>query len=88
MSKDPVKRLNAHNSGKVRSTKAKRPFEIVLHEEFEDIKSARNREKYYKTGFGKKVWMKKINIGLGFPASFLPQEGQAGNQGRSHIQNL
>ncbi|MDP7526215.1 MAG: hypothetical protein QF852_01175 [Candidatus Marinimicrobia bacterium] len=53
--------IQNHNSGKVKSTKARRPYKIVLLEEFDDLKSARIREKYYKTGFGKKVWMKKIN---------------------------
>ncbi|MDP6381556.1 MAG: GIY-YIG nuclease family protein, partial [Phycisphaerae bacterium] len=61
ISKNPSSRLRTHNSGKVKSTKARRPYKIVLLEEFDDLKSARIREKYYKTGFGKKVWMKKIN---------------------------
>ena len=46
--------IQNHNSGKVKSTKARRPYKIVLLEEFDDLKSARIREKYYKTGFGKK----------------------------------
>ncbi len=68
MSSNPTNRLKAHNSGKVRSTKARRPYSILIIEDFDDKISARRREKYYKTGFGKKVWMKKINNGSGFPA--------------------
>ena len=73
--------IQNHNSGKVKSTKARRPYKIVLLEEFDDLKSARIREKYYKTGFGKKVWMKKIkdNNGSGFPARSRPAGGLAGN---------
>ncbi len=60
MSTNPTNRLKVHNSGKVRSSKARRPYEIILSEEFDDLKSARLREKYYKTGFGKSVWINKI----------------------------
>ncbi|MBC8345858.1 MAG: hypothetical protein ISR89_03635 [Candidatus Marinimicrobia bacterium] len=45
---------------KVKSTKSYAPFDLLLTEEFKDRMSARRREKYYKTGFGKKVWMKKV----------------------------
>ena len=81
MSQNPFDRLKSHNSGKVRSTKYKKPYEILLIEEFDSLKKARTREKYYKTGFGKKVWMKKIkdNNGLGFPARSRPAGGPAGN---------
>lgn len=60
MSSNPQKRLNSHNLGKVRSTRARRPYKIIYTEKFETRESARRREKYYKTGFGKKVWMKKV----------------------------
>jgi len=62
MSQNPFDRLKSHNSGKVRSTKYKKPYEILLIEEFDSLKKARTREKYYKTGFGKKVWMKRLKI--------------------------
>ena len=81
MSQNPFDRLKSHNSGKVRSTKYKKPYEILLIEEFDSLKKARTREKYYKTGFGKKVWMKKLkdNNGLGFPVRSRPAGGPAGN---------
>lgn len=61
MSSNPQSRLKSHNSGQVKSTKSRRPFKIILIEEFPNRSKARLREKYYKTGFGKKVWMKKLN---------------------------
>jgi len=79
VSKDPSDRLTFHNSGKVRSTKARRPYSILIIEDFDGKISARRREKYYKTGFGKKVWMKKINNGPGFPARSRLTGGPAGN---------
>ena len=47
------KRLKEHNSGKTRSTKGFRPWIIIFTEEFNDRITAREKEKYYKTGIGK-----------------------------------
>ena len=60
MSSNPQSRLRSHNLGKVKSTKSRRPYKIIFIEEFPDRSTARRREKYYKTGFCKKVWMKKV----------------------------
>ena len=64
MSLDPYRRIEEHNSGKVRSTKSKKPNKVLLIEEFPDHQSARYCEKYYKTGFGRKVCIKKIHNNL------------------------
>ena len=48
------RRLQEHNAGEVPSTKRRRPFKIIKIEEFPDRKSARKRERYLKTGFGRK----------------------------------
>jgi putative endonuclease len=61
MSNNPQRRLNEHNQGKVTATKNFRPYEILLIEEFSDRQKAHYREKYYKTGFGLKTFLKKIN---------------------------
>jgi|TARA_B100000315_G_C14367474_1_gene491340 putative endonuclease len=61
MSSNVTKRFNAHNNKKVHSTKHFAPFKLILVESFPDRTTARRREKYYKTGFGKKVWMKKVS---------------------------
>ena len=55
---DITKRLNAHNSGKVRSTKAYRPFHIIYSEEFNDRSSAFRREMYLKSAEGN-IWLRK-----------------------------
>ncbi|MFD2186486.1 GIY-YIG nuclease family protein [Aquimarina celericrescens] len=57
MSQNVDKRLNAHNTGKTKSTKGFRPWEIILTEEYPDRITARKREKYLKTGYGKQ-WLK------------------------------
>ncbi|MFQ6612323.1 MAG: hypothetical protein ACE5D2_04400 [Fidelibacterota bacterium] len=42
------------------------PFKSLLVEELPNGITAWRREKYYKTGFGKKVWMKKVKEGSGY----------------------
>lgn len=58
ISVDVVERLKQHNSGRTRSTKSNRPWELVYIEECENREEARRLEKYYKTGFGRE----KLNI--------------------------
>ena len=53
MSENVDRRLGEHNAGKNRSAKAYRPFELVFREDFSDRVTARNREKYLKSGSGK-----------------------------------
>ena len=52
------KRIDAHNSGKVRSTKSRAPFKLIYYEKVEDYTKARKRESYLKTGSGR-IWIKK-----------------------------
>lgn len=47
------RRLQEHNSGKTKSTKAYRPWELVFSESFQTRAEARNREKYLKSGVGR-----------------------------------
>ncbi len=42
-------RLNRHNSGMVRSTKARTPFMIIYTEIFQDKSTAIKRENYFKS---------------------------------------
>lgn len=60
MSEKPDQRLFEHNSGKTKSTKGYRPWERIHLEEFPDRVSARNREVYLKSGFGKNGLKKNI----------------------------
>ncbi len=52
-------RLNYHNSGKVRSTKAYIPWERIYSENFYTRSESMNREKWFKSSAGRKL-LKKI----------------------------
>jgi len=51
---DLRKRFKRHNSNKVSSTKGRGPFELIYYEACLDEKDAFAREKYLKSGMGKK----------------------------------
>jgi len=53
MSQNVQKRLSQHNRGENKSTKAYRPWELLLVKEFGERLEARNFEKYLKTGIGR-----------------------------------
>ena len=57
MTIDLARRLKEHNSGKTRSTRFYVPWNLVHYEVFDNREEARNREKYLKSGYGKK-WIK------------------------------
>ena len=54
MSENPERRLCDHNSGMTKSIKSRRPFEIIYEEECGDRATARKREKYMKSGGGRR----------------------------------
>ncbi|MBT8282424.1 MAG: GIY-YIG nuclease family protein [Muriicola sp.] len=58
MSSDIEKRIIAHNSGRTKSTKGYRPWKLIHLEDYPERTSARKREKYLKSGYGKQ-WLKK-----------------------------
>ena len=60
-SKDIGSRLKTHNSGKVRSTKGKRPWMIHYEETFEMKSEAYRRELFFKSIDGYN-FLKKRNI--------------------------
>lgn len=57
LTQDVEKRLKEHNFGKTRSTKGYRPWKLIHVEEYPDRSTARDREKYLKSGYGKQ-WLK------------------------------
>ena len=57
---DIGKRIQRHNSGKVSSTKGRRPFILIFKEDYSDKYLAYNNERYYKTAKGKKELKEKI----------------------------
>ena len=54
-------RLRDHNFGKTRSTKSRRPLEIIYSEKFQNKIEAESAEKYYKSGAGRIKLKKLIN---------------------------
>lgn len=52
--KDLRKRFREHNEGKIRSTKGRGPFELIYYEASPDQHDAFAREKYLKSGMGKR----------------------------------
>ena len=53
-SEDVVVRLAEHNSGKVKATFNRRPLEIIYTEDVVTLKEAKAREKYWKSGVGRR----------------------------------
>ena len=53
-------RLNLHNNGKVKSTKAYLPWKLVWYSAFSTEKEARDFEMYLKTGSGKAFAYKRF----------------------------
>ena len=47
------RRLSEHNSGKVKSTKYRKPLELIYYENFADKSDAMEREKFFKTHSGR-----------------------------------
>ncbi len=47
-----ARRLSEHNSGKVKSTRARYPLKVIYTEEFIDEGVARRRERFFKTHKG------------------------------------
>jgi putative endonuclease len=48
-----IRRIDEHQGGNNRTTKAYRPFKLILLEEYKTRIEARQREKYLKNGVGK-----------------------------------
>ena len=68
MSKDVRNRLNEHNQGKNRYTKAFMPWEIIYIEEHPNWQVARTREKYLKSASGRKWLNALLQNGGSLPA--------------------
>jgi len=53
------KRIEMHNSGKVNSTRSRKPFNLLYYEAYTNKGDAFEREKYMKTGWGRN-YIKKV----------------------------
>ena len=60
MSDSPEKRLKQHNTGKSKYTKKFKPWIQFFLEEAEISMIARKKEKYYKSGWGRKILKSKL----------------------------
>ena len=60
ISRNPEKRVESHNKWKTESTKNRRPFVLIYKECCNSLEEAREKEKYYKSGFGREV-IKNLN---------------------------
>lgn len=52
-------RLKKHQSGKVLATKSRLPMRLIYYEAYVHERDAREREKYFKTGWGRN-YIRKI----------------------------
>jgi len=58
-------RLKQHNNGKSSATKPHRPYKLVFYEAFLNKVDAENREKYLKSGYGRRSIRKILEKYLG-----------------------
>ena len=58
------KRMDEHNSGKVRSTRERRPLNLVYYEVCFNQSDALHREKYLKSSYGKRYIKNRLKIYL------------------------
>ena len=63
-SKDLRNRFEKHNNGQVKSTKNFTPFKLIYYEACLNNQDAYKREKYLKSGYGRRWLKKRLNIYL------------------------
>ena len=64
-SSDLLARIHEHNAGAVRSTAYRRPLRLIYYEACLDPDDARRRERFLKTGKGKRYLNKLLEASLG-----------------------
>lgn len=57
---DLKKRLAEHNNQKNLSTKSRTPFELIYYEAYRNRGDAENRERFFKTGWGRRYIQKNL----------------------------
>ncbi len=68
------KRIKYHNSGKVKATKHFRPWKTIYTEEMPSPPQAKQRERYWKSGAGRRNIKRIIK---GFPPRFQSRRGSS-----------
>ena len=61
---DLKRRVEEHNTGRVNSTKNRRPMKLIYYEACLNEEDARQRERYLKSGMGKKYLRNRLKIAL------------------------
>lgn len=61
-SEDLKKRMKEHNNGFVPATKSRKPLELIYYESCLDKQGALEREKYFKTGFGRRFLKNRLKF--------------------------
>jgi len=59
------RRIIEHNNQENFSTKSRTPFELIYYEAHRDKMDAKNREKFFKTGWGRQYIQKNLKNFLG-----------------------
>ncbi|MBU4480674.1 GIY-YIG nuclease family protein [Patescibacteria group bacterium] len=78
---DLRKRLSQHGKGESFATKYRRPFELIYYEACCDEDDARAREKYQKTGMGKRYLKNRLKHFLSLTGQ-IKQDYERGVRGR------
>ena len=66
------KRIEEHNSGRVESTKNRSPFVLIYYEACINLQDARCREKYLKSGMGKRYLKNRLKRFLSLTGLMIP----------------
>jgi len=74
-------RIEQHNKGEVRSTKSRRPLELIYYEACINQTDAIRREKYLKTYYGKMFIKKRLS-------DYLLNSNSTGNDSKNIFENL
>ncbi len=61
MTENIERRFKEHQNGNVKSTRRRRPFELIYKEAFITKKEAETRERFFKTGKGRE-YLKGLNM--------------------------
>lgn len=54
-------RIKEHNSGRTKSLKYKIPLVLIYYEKVDNLEQALKKERYFKSGFGRKYIKNKLN---------------------------
>ncbi|HAS00261.1 MAG TPA: excinuclease ABC subunit C [Candidatus Moranbacteria bacterium] len=70
---DLKKRISEHNEGRNFSTKTRKPFKLVYYEACFNEKDAKAREKYLKSGMGKRYVKNRLKFFFEIESGGVPR---------------